>query len=235
MYGEWSEGEVDLFSQIVRPGAHVVEAGANIGAHTVALARLGARVLAIEGQPAAKAVLDENLAANACSDVQTRLAMVSCAPGEIHLPRPDYGGDVNVGGVTAHPATRARFGIGAAVGIDKVPSIAIDDLNLSRIDLLKADVEGFELPLLLGAELTLRRTRPLLYLEANPGPSRSALIAFARALDYRVFSHNVPMYRPGNFRSNPVNVFENIASHNVLCIPAERPQKVKGLPELASR
>jgi len=232
LYGEWSEGEVDLFRQIVKPGAHVVEAGANIGSHTVPLAKLGARVLAIEGQPAVKAMLDDNLALNQCHEVRTRLAMVSCAPGEIHLPRPDYEGDVNVGGVSAHAATRARSGMGQPVGIDKVPAIAIDDLNLARVDLLKADVEGFELPLLLGAERTIKRTRPLLYLEANSGPSRPALIAFVRALDYRVFGHVVPMYRPENFRANPVNVFENIASHNIFCVPAERAQVIKGLPEL---
>ncbi len=39
LYGEFSEGEVDLFRQIVKPGQIVVEVGANLGAHTVFLAR----------------------------------------------------------------------------------------------------------------------------------------------------------------------------------------------------
>src|SRR5262245_48257434 len=40
LYGEWSEGEVTLFSNLVVAGDNVVEAGANIGTHTLALSRL---------------------------------------------------------------------------------------------------------------------------------------------------------------------------------------------------
>ena len=40
LYGEFSQGEANLFDQIVKPGHVVVEAGANIGAHTVHLAQL---------------------------------------------------------------------------------------------------------------------------------------------------------------------------------------------------
>lgn len=39
-YGEYSEGEVDLFRQIVHQGDTVLEVGANLGAHTLALALL---------------------------------------------------------------------------------------------------------------------------------------------------------------------------------------------------
>ncbi|MFP3594979.1 hypothetical protein SB689_23840, partial [Chryseobacterium sp. SIMBA_038] len=38
-YGEWSEAETFLFSQIVRQGDTVVEVGANIGSHTVMLSQ----------------------------------------------------------------------------------------------------------------------------------------------------------------------------------------------------
>src|SRR5947208_13862708 len=39
LYGEFVQGEWDLFAQMVKPGMTVVEVGANIGAHSVALAR----------------------------------------------------------------------------------------------------------------------------------------------------------------------------------------------------
>ena len=41
--------------------------------------------------------------------------------------------------------------------------------GLSRVDLLKVDVEGAELALLRGAKEVLRRHRPLLLLEVNEG------------------------------------------------------------------
>ena len=52
-YGEYSEGEVQLFRQILRPGDVVVDAGANIGAHTLFFARAvspGGAVFAFEPQ-----------------------------------------------------------------------------------------------------------------------------------------------------------------------------------------
>ena len=38
-YGEYCEGEVELFRQVIREGDVVFDAGANIGAHTVFFAR----------------------------------------------------------------------------------------------------------------------------------------------------------------------------------------------------
>jgi hypothetical protein len=40
VYGDYCEDETQLFGQILRPGHVVVEAGANIGAHTVHLAQV---------------------------------------------------------------------------------------------------------------------------------------------------------------------------------------------------
>jgi hypothetical protein len=39
LYGEFSEGEIELFKQVVRPGMTVVDVGANIGAHTIYLSK----------------------------------------------------------------------------------------------------------------------------------------------------------------------------------------------------
>src|SRR6476620_7891408 len=66
-YGEYSEGEIDLFKQIVRPGDVVIEVGANIGAHTVWFARNtwpGGAVIAFEPQRLVFQTLCANLALN---------------------------------------------------------------------------------------------------------------------------------------------------------------------------
>jgi hypothetical protein len=39
IYGEWSEGEVDVYNVLLKPTDIAVEVGANIGALTVPLAR----------------------------------------------------------------------------------------------------------------------------------------------------------------------------------------------------
>lgn len=46
-----------------------------------------------------------------------------------------------------------------------IPTLLIDDLNLSRCDLIQLDTEGFELFGLMGAEQTLNKFKPVLSIE----------------------------------------------------------------------
>ncbi|HZK98573.1 MAG TPA: FkbM family methyltransferase [Caulobacteraceae bacterium] len=72
-YGEFSRGESDLFGQIVRPGATVVEGGANIGVHTVEFSQRvgpGGSVWAFEPQRIVFQTLCANLALNSCVNVR---------------------------------------------------------------------------------------------------------------------------------------------------------------------
>src|SRR5947199_9441604 len=89
LYGEYCEGEIELFKQLVRPGDVVIEVGANIGAHTVWLARAtspGGAVIAFEPQRLAFQTLCANLALN---DIVNALAyQQACGrkPGYIFVP-----------------------------------------------------------------------------------------------------------------------------------------------------
>merc|ERR1711874_258866 len=48
---------------------------------------------------------------------------------------------------------------------ETVEVMALDELALSRLDLIKIDVESMEFEMLKGAEQTLRRHRPIIYVE----------------------------------------------------------------------
>ena len=77
VYGEYSEGEIDLFRQLLRPGDVAIDVGANIGALTVAMARLvqpGGAIVAFEPQRAIYDILCNNLRLNGlaqCDGVPT--------------------------------------------------------------------------------------------------------------------------------------------------------------------
>lgn len=232
LYGEWSEGEVDLFRQILRPGMRAIEAGANVGSHTLPIARMVGGLLAVEAQPAVHALLAENVAANGLGNVRTLNAAVGFGSGRLDLPRPDYAEAVNVGGVSAVAREQARTGAGPAVAVDTVEMVSIDQYDFRRVDFLKADVEGMEIPLLLGAQRTIERCRPLLYLEANMGPTREALVRLVKDLGYRVFDHVVAMAREDNFRGHAENVFAGLGSWNILAVPSEKDMRISGLAEL---
>jgi hypothetical protein len=64
-YGEFSQGEIDLFGQILKPGQVVLDVGANIGAHTLWFAQTvgpSGTVLAFEPQRIVFQALCANLA-----------------------------------------------------------------------------------------------------------------------------------------------------------------------------
>lgn len=48
-----------------------------------------------------------------------------------------------------------------------IPCRTIDSLNLSEIDLIKIDVEGYELHVLKGAEQTIKNAKPIIQIEYN--------------------------------------------------------------------
>jgi FkbM family methyltransferase len=72
------------------------------------------------------------------------------------------------------------------------PTIKLDDLTWSRLDLLKIDVEGAELLVLEGSALTIARFRPIIVAEANDqmlakfGKTKADLKAALEALGYKV-------------------------------------------------
>ena len=107
--------------------------------------------------------------------------------------------------------------------------VTIDGLQLPRCDLLKVDVEGMELPVLRGAADTIRKFHPILYVENDRLESSPALIEYLLALDYQLYWHLPPLFHPANFFENPVNVFGNVVSSNMLCIHSSVKSSISGL------
>jgi FkbM family methyltransferase len=221
-YGEYSEAESDLFEQVVRPGSVVVEAGAYIGVHTLLLSqRAGDQgwVYAFEPQRTIYEMLCANLALNGRKNVRCRCEALGDAAGELWVPPMNYDAEANFGGL----------GLGGYQSGERVPVATIDSLALPRCDLLKVDVEGMELPVLRGAEGTIQKFRPILYVENDRLESSPALIEYILSLGYKLYWHLPPLYRAANFFENPTNVFGNIVSSNMLCIHASVKSSISGL------
>jgi FkbM family methyltransferase len=226
-YGEFSELEAQLFSGLIKPGMMVVEVGANIGAHTVHLAKLvgeNGGVVAFEPQRVIFQMLCANLALNGIENTPAKCLAVGAAPGEIVVPRMDYRSGGNFGGVS----------LGAGDG-DMVEIITIDNLLLPACHMIKIDVEGMEKPVLDGARQTIARFRPLLYVEDDRPNKHAELIATLFDLEYRLWWHLPRLFNPGNFAGDSENIFSNIASFNLFCLPrASAPDKIAGGVEVTS-
>ncbi len=225
LYGEFSQGEADLFQALLAPGQVVVEVGANIGAHTVLLARIVGEtglVLAFEPQRRLHQVLCANLALNGIPNVIAEQVALGRTEGTAQVPPLDYGADLNFGGLALDQAHEG----------EAVPVRPLDAYRLPDCAFLKVDVEGMEAQVLAGAETLLRSHRPLVYVENDRKDKALELMALLRSFGYRLWWHNPPLFNPANFRGVAENVFSDLASRNMLGVPGERPVPFPALADV---
>ena len=219
LYGEYSPGEHEILRAILKPGDVVVEAGANIGALSVVIADANANPGAIDPGSlycvrAAKGILRLS-AASICRNSLPGLSYRAiCAAlgseyGEIEIP------GVETETVSA-PSWENKTSLRAAI------QTTVDSLDLSRLNLLKVDVDGPEHDILLGAEQTIDRCRPVIFVEYDKIDKYPDMLAWINSKGYRIYKTEPAMWRPDNFAKNPVNVLGNLVSIMLLCIPTER-------------
>ncbi len=232
VYGEWCASEVELLAGCLREGDVVVDVGANIGSHTVPLAKAvgkKGRVIAIEPQRTAHALLSANATTNGLLHVDCLRAAAGSAAGTVRIPTLDPSAPCNVGAAAVIIDDARTDG-------EDVPCITIDDLALASCRLLKIDAEGFEVQVLEGARDTIARHRPILFVENDVVARSAASLAAIRALGYRAYWHVARYYRADNFFGNTADVFaEYQPQANLVCVPddAEEREFVRGLVPVA--
>jgi FkbM family methyltransferase len=152
-----------LLQRFVRPGATVVDVGANIGYNTVHAARLAGqhgRVIAVEPTPDNLEVLRRNVAA-------ARLANVTVAPVAA-------GRDAGVrelfmrGAVSAVNSFFPQSCYAHVTEVLRVPVVRLDDLVDGDAAVVKIDVEGAELDVLEGMPRLLAGRGVALIVEWHP-------------------------------------------------------------------
>ncbi len=217
LYGEWCEFEIQLLRLFIELGDIVVDAGANIGTHTIAFANLvgpGGLVHAFEPQRRNFLMLAGNIALNGLENVICHQKAVGEADGEISLP-PLPPPEVTFN-YSAVPLMQ-----GWATG-ESVPLIALDSLNLPKCRLIKIDTEGMEQQVLGGAKSLIERCRPLLYVENNEPGASKRLNQILNEIGYAAWWSIYPYFDARNFYSNMENIWPNIMpSANMLCAPRE--------------
>jgi FkbM family methyltransferase len=178
-------------------GVVAIDAGANIGVHTIEWARHmhgWGRVLAFEAQEPVFYALAGNLALNNCWNATARWSALGEKPGFIDIPEPDYLQAGSFGSLELRPRDKTEF-IGQEVSYApedcvRTPMINIDSLELQRLDFLKIDVEGMELDVLRGAALTIKRCKPIVLAEVIKS-DRDALIGMLESAGYQLITEGV--------------------------------------------
>lgn len=266
IFGEWSVEEAQLFSYFLRRGYVCVDGGANFGTLTLPLSRfVGSTglVIAFEPQRLVSQALAGTLALNSITNVVLKAAALGDRPSvengsgcrggnsTILVPviNPDgihNGGSLSIAGAEPYHPRYDPSGILA----DRVDIVAIDSLELPRLDFMKLDVEFMELVALKGAATTILNSRPVIFMETNyvqDGSSKldprshNALEYLMVTFRYDCWWHWHPLYPPlvpgtsnkrGFFMAeddkNGKNVFSVYVNlHNVICIPQDGPKVAK--------
>jgi FkbM family methyltransferase len=174
--------------RLVKPGYTCVDVGANIGYLSMMMAarEKGVTVIGFEPDPVNFQRASENLSMNRLDSVKIHHLGLGDEKSEAIMEvRASY----NLGG--------NRIGKEGTQG-EKV-SITTMDLFFEdsppKINLIKIDVEGYEMKVLLGAEKLLKRDHPVLFVEINDGNlgyhgnSASQLITFLVNLGYTQFEN----------------------------------------------
>ena len=190
MQGEFEEDEAVFIASRLQPraGAVVLDVGANIGLHSLRAARLPgvSQVFAFEPAATTFAMLERNIARNGLTGkIRACPLAVSATPGRaaFHFCADDaYSSLV--------PDNRRPVQQTYAVTVTSLDEWCAANA-ISRIDLIKIDVEGSEADVITGAQATLRRCRPELVVEIYQGSRRgfsaSQLIGSICALGYEAF------------------------------------------------
>lgn len=172
LFGRFEAETVRAYRRILKPGDTVLDVGANIGAHTLLFAQCVAptgRVVAAEPTAYAYAKLVELVQNNRpLSDiVSAHQAMLTASSGAEVEPELYSSWSVESGNAPQH-----ALHLGTAKTTRGAMSIALDDLvqreRLTRVDLLKLDVDGWEMDVLRGARETLKKLKPVIVFELMP-------------------------------------------------------------------
>jgi FkbM family methyltransferase len=185
-----------LLARLVDPGAVVVDAGANVGYMSVLLGYLagqGGRVLSFEPHPELFQVLSENCQLAKASGVSASFELHSVAlgtePGTAELLLPAEF-DSNDG------TARIRTDSSSTERAISVPITTLNEVvGSASVDLMKLDVEGYELAVLQGAKklLTENRLRHLVFEEHQI--EGSEVVRFLQECGFSIFSLGWTMNR----------------------------------------
>jgi FkbM family methyltransferase len=225
-YGEYSSLETSVFKQVCTVGHVVIEVGANIGAHTIGIARLvgrAGRVLAFEPQRLIFQTLCANVALNSLENVDCYWSAVARENGTLSVPELSPHVENNFGALQLSDVKK---------GVE-VPCVRLDNFrHLSRLDFIKIDVEGMEADVLRGGENLVRKFKPTLYVENDRVEKSRDLIELIMSFGYKLYWHLPPLYNPDNWRKDEENIFPTVVSFNMLCLHRDLDCAVKGIPEV---
>jgi len=197
LFGYFEYETVRAYRRLLKPGNTVLDIGANIGAHTMHLARCVSptgKVIAFEPTAYAYNKLRQNIALNPLLAGLIQAEQIMLVNSDDTQVKPQLYSSWQIHDAVAgtHPKHGGRLmdTIGARnTMLDRY----IDEHKPGTISLIKLDVDGHECQVLRGARELLERDKPVLLMEIMPygldeaGASLDELLTILAAHGYKLY------------------------------------------------
>lgn len=176
-YKIWEPHLYELYSQIITPDSYCIDAGANIGYHSIQFGNLGKKVYSFEPQSYIYNQLCANVLFNDLDNVieTYRLGLGDKKEKQqlwnIEHERTDetntshnWGGRGIIQDILGEKnrATKNEFR-----QEDIIEIIPLDSLEIPKCDFMKVDIQGYEYNMFVGANKLITTFKPIIFLE-NP-------------------------------------------------------------------
>jgi FkbM family methyltransferase len=164
-YGYYEKEVGALLKEIVRPDDVFLDLGANIGYFSLLIASNSSSVRIISFEPVKDLFQDmnDNISLNNIRNIST----INATVGEMNVEKELFVSASDNSGMSSFHQPENYSG-----KKERVKVVAIDDWfktsGLSKIDIIKLDIEGSELAALKGMKEVLQKQRPVLIVEVNP-------------------------------------------------------------------
>jgi len=169
--GGFEPSTLRLYNKLVKSGDVVLDIGANIGSHTLPLARLVGdigHVYAFEPTDFAINKLHNNLNLNTNLIKRVTVCQAMLVSNEnILVEKELFSSWPLVGDNKLHEKHKGQLMVTTGARAATLDNI-VKEYNITRIDFIKLDVDGFEYSVLSGGEKTLKKFKPTILMELAP-------------------------------------------------------------------
>ena len=214
--------DIYFLSNIIEKGAICGDIGAHLGYYTLELSRLAGpsgKVIAVEPMPKFNQVLANLLRRKKAENVILHQVALGGDGEFVEMGIPKVGNMKKFAYARVMKSSEHLQYIESV----KVRNLTGDGLfrDLPRLDFIKCDVEGLEVPVFTSTLETLKLYQPILLCELADKAERIKLFELLRPMDYAA-------YRLENKRLYPLDVYsdQTAISHNHYFIPVRHQQRL---------
>ncbi|MBE9012071.1 FkbM family methyltransferase [Pseudanabaenaceae cyanobacterium LEGE 13415] len=154
---------VELFKTVAKDSEVILDIGANIGCTAILFGELAKQVYAFEPSQSTCYFLEKNVSHSGLKNITIQNIGLGAEAGEFTLT---FSPANRSGGFVSNQTQINTGHVTETITICKLDQV-IQSLNISKIDFIKIDVEGFEGQVLRGATQTLLTYQPVIVLELN--------------------------------------------------------------------